>query len=163
LKGNASVPAGRARVSAATRCVGFGSLTAGGGLAVLWAAGCGATIQGMARTVLIVDDHPGFRTSARRMLEADGYQVVDEAQDGRSGIAAARARRPDIVLLDVHLPDTDGFAIAAELTGSDDAPIVVLTSSHDLGEFNRLVARSGARGFVAKADLSGAALEALSR
>jgi len=62
----------------------------------------------MARTVLIVDDHPGFRTSARRMLEADGYRVVGEAQDGRSGIAAARTLRPDIVLLDVHLPDSTG-------------------------------------------------------
>ena len=96
------------------------------------------------------------------MLEADGYRVVGEAQDGRSGIAAARALRPDIVLLDVLLPDLDGFEVAAALTGSDDAPIVVLTSS-DLGDFNRLVARSGARGFVAKADLSRAALEALSK
>ena len=115
----------------------------------------------MTRTVLIVDDHPGFRVSARRMLEADGYRVVGEAQDGRSGIAAARTLRPDIVLLDVLLPDLDGFEVAAALTGSDDAPIVVLTSSRDLSDFDRLVARSGARGFVAKADLSGAALEAL--
>jgi DNA-binding NarL/FixJ family response regulator len=114
----------------------------------------------MARTVLIVDDHPSFRASARRMLEADGYQVVGEAEDGRSGIAAARALRPDIVLLDVHLPDIDGFEVAAVLTGSDDAPIVVLTSS-DSGDFNAMIARSGARGFVAKAELSGAVLEAL--
>jgi DNA-binding NarL/FixJ family response regulator len=132
-------------------------------VAVLCAAGRGATIQAMARTLLIVDDHPGFRTSARRMLEADGYQVVGEAQDGRSGIVAAHALRPDIVLLDVHLPDLDGFEVAAALTRSDDAPIVVLTSSRELGDFAQLVTRSGARGFVAKADLSGAALEALSR
>ena len=85
----------------------------------------------MARTVLIVDDHPGFRASARRMLAADGYRVVGEAQDGRSGIAAARALRPDIVLLDVLLPDLDGFEVAAALTGADDAPIVVLTPSRD--------------------------------
>jgi len=117
----------------------------------------------MARTLLIVDDHPGFRTSARRTLEADGYQVVGEAPDGRSGIAAARALRPDIVLLDVHLPDLDGFEVAAALTGPDDAPIVVLTSSRDDGDFNAMIARSGARGFVPKADLSGAALEALLR
>ena len=115
----------------------------------------------MAKTVLIVDDHPGFRASARRMLEADGYRVVGEAQDGRSGIAAARALRPDIVLLDVHLPDFDGFEVAAALTGSDDAPLVVLTSSRDSGDFHAMIARSGARGFVAKAELSGAALEAL--
>jgi DNA-binding NarL/FixJ family response regulator len=95
------------------------------------------------------------------MLEADGYRVVGEAQDGRSGIAAARALRPDIILLDVHLPDLDGFEVAAALTGPDDAPVIVLTSSDDFGDVNRLVARSGARGFVAKAELSGAALEAL--
>ena len=117
----------------------------------------------MARTVLIVDDHPGFRTSARRVLEADGYQVVGEAHDGRSGIAAARALRPDVVLLDVHLPDLNGFEVAAVLTGPDDAPIVVLTSTRDDGDCNAMITRSGARGFVAKADLSGAALEALSR
>ena len=67
------------------------------------------------------------------MLEADGYQVVGEAQDGRSGIAAARALPPDIVLLDVHLPDLDGFEVAPALTCRDDAPVVVLTSSRDLG------------------------------
>jgi DNA-binding NarL/FixJ family response regulator len=117
----------------------------------------------MARTVLIVDDHPGFRSSARRVLEADGYQVVGEAPDGRSGIAAARALQPDIVLLDVHLPDLDGFEVAAALTGRDDAPIVVLTSSRDGGDFHGMIARCGARGFVAKAELSGAALEALLR
>ena len=117
----------------------------------------------MARTLLIVDDHPGFRTSARRVLEADGYRVVGEAQDGRSGIAAARALRPNIVLLDVHLPDLDGFEVAAALTDRDGAPIIVLTSSRDGGDFNAMIARSGARGFVAKAELSGAALEALLR
>jgi len=142
---------------------GFGWLTLRVQVAVLCVAPGDATIQTMTRTVLIVDDHPGFRTSARRTLEADGYQVVGEAQDGRSGIAAARALRPDIVLLDVNLPDLDGFEVASALTGADDAPIVVLTSSLDLGDVNWLVARSGARGFVAKADLSGAALEALLR
>ena len=95
----------------------------------------GATIQGMSRTVLIVDDHPSFRSSARRVLEADGYRVVGEAPDGRSGIAAARALRPGIVLLDVHLPDLDGFEVAAALTGPDDAPIVVLTSGRDGRDF----------------------------
>jgi DNA-binding NarL/FixJ family response regulator len=141
----------------------FGSLTGRVWLAVPCAAAGGATIQGMARTVLIVDDHPGFRTSARRILEADGYQVVGEAPDGRSGIATARALHPDIVLLDVHLPDLDGFEVAAALTDPDDAPTVVLTSSRDGRDFNGMIARSGARGFIAKAELSGAALEALLR
>ena len=69
----------------------------------------------MARTVLIVDDHPSFRASARRMLEADGYDVVGEAADGTSAIDAARALRPDLVLLDVRLPDFDGFKVAERL------------------------------------------------
>ena len=163
MKHTASVPLGGGRVSVANRRVAFGLLVGQVKAAVLCAAGRGATIQGMARTVLIVDDRPGFRASARRMLEADGYRVVGEAQDGRSGIAAARALRPDIVLLDVHLPDLDGFELAARLKGPDDAPTVVLTSSRDDGDCNAMIAPSGAGGFVAKAELSGAALEALLR
>jgi DNA-binding NarL/FixJ family response regulator len=117
----------------------------------------------MATTVLIVDDHPSFRTSARRVLEDAGYTVIGEAQDGQSALAAARALRPAVVLLDVHLPDLDGFEIALRLTAEPDAPAVVLTSSRDGGEFGGMIARSGARGFVAKDELSGPALEALLR
>jgi DNA-binding NarL/FixJ family response regulator len=115
----------------------------------------------MKRTVLIVDDHPSFRASARRMLESDGYEVVAEAADGASALAAARELRPDIVLLDVQLPDLDGFDVAARLTGESSAPAVVLTSSRDSADFGPLVARSGARGFVPKAELSGEAIAVL--
>jgi DNA-binding NarL/FixJ family response regulator len=111
--------------------------------------------------VLIVDDHPAFRTSARRMLEAEGYEVIGEAADGESGLALAHDLQPDLVLLDVQLPDIDGFAVAARLTGVNGAPAVVLTSSRDSADFGPLVARSGARGFVPKADLSGEAIAAL--
>ncbi len=104
--------------------------------------------------MLIVDDHAGFRASARRLLEADGYTVVGEAADGAAGLAAAAALRPDLVLLDVALPDTSGFDVAGAFT----AP-VVLTSSRDWAA--DVVAASGARGFVGKADLSGAALAAV--
>ena len=69
----------------------------------------------MAMTVLIVDDHPSFRTSARRILEDAGYDVVGEAGDGQAGLDAARSLRPAVVLLDVQLPDLDGFDVAAEL------------------------------------------------
>jgi DNA-binding NarL/FixJ family response regulator len=117
----------------------------------------------MARTVLIVDDHPSFRASARRVLEDAGYEVIGEAPDGTSALAAIGARCPDVVLLDVQLPDIDGFDVAARVTGQDDAPIVVLTSSRDGSDFGAMVARSGARGFIAKAELSGAQLEALLR
>jgi DNA-binding NarL/FixJ family response regulator len=115
----------------------------------------------MVTTVLIVDDHPSFRTSARRVLEAAGYDVIGEAQDGRSALAAARALRPAVILLDVQLPDLDGFEVALRITAQADAPAIVLTSSRDDGEFGGMIADSGARGFLPKSELSGPALAAL--
>ena len=115
----------------------------------------------MVRTVLIVDDHPSFRSTARMLLEDAGYVVVGEAADGTGGLRAAQELKPDVVLLDVNLPDLDGFDVAARLTGDAGAPAVVLVSSRDAGDFGPLVGRSGARGFVSKADLSGAAIEGL--
>ena len=115
----------------------------------------------MPKSVLIVDDHPGFRASARRMLEASGYAVVGEAADGEAGIAAAGALAPDLVLLDVQLPDLDGFEVATRLRALDRAPEVVLTSSRDRADFGDAVRESPARGFIAKAELSGQALAEL--
>jgi DNA-binding NarL/FixJ family response regulator len=115
----------------------------------------------MPTTILIVDDHPSFRTSARRMLEDAGYEVVGEAPDGHAALEAARLLEPAVVLLDVQLPDIDGFDVAAELTRGDSPPVVVMTSSRDGAEFAGLVSTSGARGFVSKSELSGPALEAL--
>src|SRR5438094_3334814 len=104
----------------------------------------------MTPTVLIVDDHPSFRTTARVLLESEGFDVVGEAEDGASALAAAERLHPQVVLLDVHLPDTDGFAVARCLNGDGDGdgPVIVLTSSRDACDFGRLVAESGARGFV---------------
>jgi len=116
---------------------------------------------GVAGTVLIVDDHAGFRRSASRLLEADGWEVVGVAADGAEGMRAARRLRPRLVVLDVHLPDGDGFEVAARLLAEPDPPRVVLVSSHELGDLGELVRRSGAAGFVTKAQLSGPALEAL--
>ena len=112
-------------------------------------------------TVLIVDDHPSFRASARMLLEAEGFDVVGEAEDGHSAIAAAHELRPEVVLLDVQLPDIDGFEVASRLTAALDAPAIVLVSSRDGDDFGPLVERCGALGFVPKAELSGAALRAL--
>ncbi len=110
----------------------------------------------MTASVLIVDDHPSFRASARRMLEANGYSVVGEAADGEAAIAAAGALGPDLVLLDVQLPDLDGFEVAARIAAlNGDAPAIVLTSSRDLSDFGEAVAESPARGFIAKSELSG--------
>jgi DNA-binding NarL/FixJ family response regulator len=113
------------------------------------------------RTVLVVDDHPSFRATARMLLEADGWTVVGEAAGGAEALQAARDLRPDVVLLDVNLPDIDGFDVAARLTGEDDAPAVVLVSSREARDFGPRVSRSGARGFVSKADLTGAVVREL--
>jgi DNA-binding NarL/FixJ family response regulator len=115
----------------------------------------------MALTVLIVDDHPGFRARARALLESEGYLVVGEAGDGASGVLQAAELEPDVILLDVQLPDMDGFAVAAQVAAAGRAIQIVLTSSRDGGDFGTLVAASGARGFIPKAELSGAGLAAL--
>jgi DNA-binding NarL/FixJ family response regulator len=115
----------------------------------------------MQATVLIVDDHAPFRRFARRLLEAEGFAVVGEAADGAEALAQARALRPSVVLLDVLLPDTDGFAVAEALAGEERPPLVVLTSSREASDFGRRLEASSARGFVAKRDLTGAALDAV--
>jgi DNA-binding NarL/FixJ family response regulator len=117
----------------------------------------------MAKTVLIVDDHPSFRASARLMLEASGYQVVGEATDGSSAIDAVRDLQPDVVLLDVRLPDLDGFQVAERLAASGTAPAIVLTSSRDRSDFGSDVGASPAHGFVAKSELSAEAITSLIR
>jgi DNA-binding NarL/FixJ family response regulator len=118
----------------------------------------------MAKTALIVDDHPSFRASARRLLEADGYHVVGEAEDGLSAVAAAGSLRPDLVLLDVRLPDIDGFEVAKLLLAGDGSePQIVLTSSHDSTDLADAIGASGACGFIAKGELTGTALAALLR
>jgi two-component system, NarL family, nitrate/nitrite response regulator NarL len=120
-----------------------------------------ATISSVAATVLIVDDHAGFRSFARALLEAEGYDVVGEATDGASALAAARALAPELVLLDVALPDMDGFAVCDALLHDDGGPTVILTSSRDVSSYRRRLQRSRARGFIPKSELSGAALAAL--
>jgi DNA-binding NarL/FixJ family response regulator len=112
-------------------------------------------------TVLIVDDHPTFRATARLILEAEGYDVIGEAPDGHTALTEAGRLRPDLVLLDVNLPDTDGFQVARRLTANAGAPAVVLISSRDSSDFGPLVSGSGARGFISKGELSGAALAEL--
>jgi DNA-binding NarL/FixJ family response regulator len=115
----------------------------------------------MGASVLIVDDHAGFRRSARRILEIDGYEIVGEAEDGRSAIDAARRLRPDIVLVDVNLPDLDGFEVAREIAEQPGAPAIVLTSSHDREDLGESLPSSRAAGFVPKDELCGAAVAAL--
>lgn len=115
----------------------------------------------MATAVLIVDDHPSFRANARELLEAEGFDVIGEAEDGASALAAIHALRPDVVLLDVQLPDMNGFEVASKMTSNGSRSAIVLVSSRDGSDFDPLVHESGARGFIPKGELSGARLAAL--
>ena len=112
-------------------------------------------------TVLIVDDHKAFRTSARHLLEAEGFVVVGEAANGCDALELAGELSPELVLLDIQLPDIDGFEVAKELRRRGASATIVLTSSRDAADYGACIAESGARGFVPKGDLSGAAIAAL--
>jgi DNA-binding NarL/FixJ family response regulator len=117
--------------------------------------------RGMPTSVLIVDDHPSFRLSVRRMLEADGYTVVGEAEDGAAALEAVRELDPDLVLLDVQLPDLDGFEVAARLRAAGGRSAIVLTSTRESSDFGEEIAASPVHGFVTKGELSGEAIAAL--
>jgi DNA-binding NarL/FixJ family response regulator len=111
--------------------------------------------DGTPLNVLVVDDHGLFRDTARRVLAAAGFTVVGEASDGADAIQAVNTLRPDLVVLDIQLPDMDGFQVARELSRSASAPAVVLVSSRDQCDYGGLVERSTAQGFIAKAELTG--------
>ena len=116
----------------------------------------------MSRTVLIVDDHPSFRASARAMLESEGFVVVGEAENGASAIDAVGLLAPDVVVLDVQLPDMTGFDVCVALQRRNGAlPDIILVSSRDLSDYGELVSASCACGFVPKDELSGDLVSAL--
>jgi len=121
----------------------------------------GEMMPAMPERVLIVDDHAGFRREARRLLQDIGRQVVGEAGTGADALSAARRLKPDIVLLDIQLPDLDGLAVAASLSSEPEPPAVVLVSSRDAGDYGPRLFGCGALGFIAKADLSAESLMAL--
>jgi len=115
----------------------------------------------MRPTVLIVDDSPSYRIAARALLESEGFEVVGESTTGVDALAYWERLRPDVVLLDIGLPDIDGIAVAERLTARTDGPAVVLVSSRDGAGCEQVFDRCGARGFIPKGELSGEAITAL--
>lgn len=112
----------------------------------------------MSPTVLVVDDHASFRAAAGALLRAEGFTVVGEAADGAEALAQVGRLHPQLVLLDVQLPDQDGFSVAERLAALPSAPVVLLVSSRREADYGDRVARSAARGFVEKRWLSGPVL-----
>lgn len=117
--------------------------------------------MGSMNTILIVDDDPRFRTQAGELLEADGFVVVGEAVDGATGLAAAQALRPDFALIDIGLPDVEGFDVARDLATVGPPPLVILTSSRDARAYGRRLTEVECLGFIPKERISGAAIRAL--
>jgi DNA-binding NarL/FixJ family response regulator len=111
--------------------------------------------------VLIVDDHAGFRRCARELLTSEGFTVVGEAGDGEEAVRMAAVSVADLVLVDVQLPDTDGFALTERLLSTRPDRPVVLVSSRDRSDYGGLIDDSGARGFLSKDELSGDSLRGL--
>ncbi len=112
----------------------------------------------MTITVVIVDDHAGFRRMARRMLEVGGFDVIGEAADGADALRRVAELQPDLLLLDIQLPDLDGFAVSRQVAAAGADVMVVLTSSRSAKDYGSRLFRCGARGFIPKEELSGPAL-----
>ena len=117
----------------------------------------------VSRSLLVVDDHAGFRALARQVLDGDVFAVVGEAATCSEALQQAHDLAPDVVVLDVALPDGSGFDVARELIASSPAPAVVLVSSRSWSTLSRRLQQSGARGFLAKEQLSVAAVDGLVR
>jgi DNA-binding NarL/FixJ family response regulator len=115
----------------------------------------------MSSSVLLIDDDPAFRRLARRALIGTGLNVVGEAGTAAAGSSEARRLKPQVVLVDVGLPDTDGISLASELSALPWGPRVVLTSVDPDAASADDVRRSGASGFVPKQDLPGSGLDML--
>jgi DNA-binding NarL/FixJ family response regulator len=115
----------------------------------------------VARTVVIVDDHAGFRAQAAQLLEAAGYEVVGSCPDAGAALSLLGRLRPDVALVDVQLPDIDGFGLIERLGSGVDGVAIVLVSTREEADYGSRVGRSGAAGFITKAELSAQSLAAV--
>ena len=123
-----------------------------------WARGM---IAALPLSVLLIDDDPSFRMLARRAIAGTGMSVIGEADTAREGAKAARDLQPDVMLVDVGLPDCDGITLAHELSALPWGPRVILTSVDPDAASPDEVERSGASGFIPKHDLPGRGLKLL--
>ena len=115
----------------------------------------------MRRRILVIDDNAAFRRALSRVLETGRFTVIAEATTGASGVQLAREHHPDVVIVDVQLPDTDGFDVAEQLAALHLPMEVILTSGLDSSDLGSLITESSARGFIPKAELSVGAIDAL--
>lgn len=104
----------------------------------------------MTLTVTVIDDHTLFREGLQGLLERHGLKVLDSVGDAESGYAAVAKRRPDIVLLDLRLPQTDGLEILRKLRESEECPPVVMLTTSDEEQDLIEALRSGASGYLLK-------------
>jgi CheY-like chemotaxis protein len=111
-------------------------------------------------TVVLVDDDGRFRWSASRALTADGLEIVAEVADGPAALAAVAAWAPDVVLVDIGLPEMDGPEVARRLRDSGSGATVILISSRD-ADYGRRVAAGIAAGFIPKNELSRTSIQAI--
>ena len=111
--------------------------------------------------VLVVDDDREFSTAASLLLVASGYEVVGQPGTAADGLSAALTLRPDVVLLDISLPDGNGFDVAKQLTELENPAALIMISSRDNSGFNAAAFESGARGFLPKSKFSIAGIRAL--
>lgn len=117
----------------------------------------------MTTTVVIVDDHAAFRSAARLLLQSEGFEVVGEAENGAAAVEAAAMLKPDLVLLDVQLPDLDGIEVAKRLVQLPEPPAIVFTSTRQAADYGSRLEEAPVRGFLAKDDLSGIRIARLVR
>lgn len=111
--------------------------------------------------LLLVDDDAAFRATARALLTSAGFGVLAEAATGLDALAAAAAICPALVLLDVQLPDIDGFEVAQRLRAQARPPAVVLISTREAIDYGRRIRDCGALGFITKSSLTPASLRAM--
>jgi two-component system cell cycle response regulator DivK len=102
-------------------------------------------------TILYIEDDFANRTLVRRVLEAEGYRVL-EAADGLLGIEVARRERPTLILVDINMPEMDGYEVTARLRALDElrgVPIVAVTANVMMGDREKTLA-AGCSGYIQK-------------